>query len=184
MVRIQSPRPLQRGSLSAASFAAPPHAACAVKGPIPYDRDTMDPVWLSFAIFFLSASVFQLVKFRKTKKRGHLISCATTLVFAGWFVFLALQLRPQLNLINAGKEPILVTVEGEFEMRKLVPMQALSVLYDIGAELTITRITDAGPGESKSFPLPDGKHKEVFAATARAVPGGPILVAFRNSAQK
>ena len=144
----------------------------------------MDPLWLAIAFFGLLVSVVQLVKFRKTKKRGDLIACATILVFLGVFVFLALQLRPQLNLVNAGKEPILVTVEGEFQMKKLVPMQALSVRYDLGAEVTITRITDAGPGESKSFPLPDGKNKEVFAATARAVPGGPILVAFGNSAQK
>ena len=144
----------------------------------------MDPLWLAFASFFLLVSVFEMVKFRKTKKRGHLISCATTLVAAGAFVFLALQLRPQLNLVNAGKEPILVTVEGEFQMKKLVPTQALSVRYNLGAEITITRVTDAGPGESKSFPLPDGKNKEVFAATARAEPGGSILVLFGDSAHK
>ncbi|MHC4341433.1 MAG: hypothetical protein ACYSX0_14625 [Planctomycetota bacterium] len=146
----------------------------------------MDFVWLSLAFVWLMVAVVQLIRFRKTKNRVHLIACVTMFVAAGVFALVPLrtQTRPQLDLVNAGKDPILVTVEGEFEVRKLVPAQEVSTRYDLGADLTIMCVTNAGPGERKSFPLPDGKNKEVFKATVQTDAAGAIRVRFSDGSSK
>jgi hypothetical protein len=143
------------------------------------------PAFWVFAIFYFAMAALITVKAVKAKS-GRPMWLAAALLFlvaavvhgslAGWR-----SVRPQLDLVNVGKEPLLWSTAGIEDAEKLVPSQETSRRYGIGDSLTVWRVSPDAPGESRSFTLPEAENRQSVLAEVRADIGGDISVDFRPS---